>query len=549
MASDAVGSESEAGVWAHAARIAQAQGGLLTRTEEAAVRAAELRQQWRIGAGAGDLRAACLLAESYLSGGSLPGVPESGKLPRDAALAASWFRRAADAGDAEGAFRLGVMLVQGIGAERADAAEGKRWLVKAGELGHRDAQYALGEMHAAGADGVEADVGEAFRWFRRAAEDGDVDALCAVGDSYSSGAGVAEDVEEAMRWYRRAAEGGLARAQNNMGFAYQKGFGVPQDDAEAVRWFRRAAQQGDPRAQHNLGWMHYEGHGVVQDSFEGIRWLRSAAEAGYPAAQVCLGDIYKVGHDVDRDTLEASRWYRQAAMQGLPEGMFALGVVYVTGEGAPRDLDNAEKWLRRAADAGCAPAAESLAELEAARARACVADGPGGEADGGMDAFRSSWKEFSMRDGTPSSSPRTTPRASPASSPVGSPGRGALPPPVDHAPPGGPEERCAYCGKRGGPSGAKLKMCIGCRTARYCGRSCQEAHWARPGGHAAACGELARVLAAQGGAGDEGTPGLQHLHPAQVAGLGALVRPAPLSGQPPSAGKKPRRHLAIPPAP
>jgi len=472
------------GVWADAARLTQGEGGLLTPTEEAAVRAAQQRAGWRARADAGDPAAACLLAESYLSGGRLPGVPESGRLPRDAAAAVSWFRKAAEAGSAEGAFRLGLMTVQGVGVERADTAEGRRWLERAGEGGHRDAQYAMGEMLGAGMDGVEADLVEALRWFRAAADAGDVDAMSAVGDSYSSGRGVKEDIGEAMKWYRRAAEGGLAKAQNNMGFAHQKGLGVPQSDVEAVRWFRRAAQQGDLRAAHNLGWMHYEGHGVGQDIHKGIQWLRSAAEAGYPPAQVCLGDIYKVGHDVDRDTLEASRLYRQAAMQGLPEGMFALGVVYVTGEGVPRDLLSAEKWLARAADAGCSSAVDCLAELRAAKAKA-----EGGDDD--VDALRTSWK-------TPPSSPRG----------IGSPDRGGLPPPAEHAPPGGPEERCAHCGKRGGPTGAKLKVCVACRIARYCGRICQEAHWQHPDGHATTC-----------------------------------------AGKLQATGKKPRRHLAIPPMP
>ena len=41
-------------------------------------------------------------------------------------------------------------------------------------------------------------------------------------------------------------------------------------------------------------------------------------------------------------------------------------------------------------------------------------------------------------------------------------------------------EVCSYCnagyGGRPSPPG-KLKVCEGCRNARYCGRQCQKAHW------------------------------------------------------------------------
>ena len=77
----------------------------------------------------------------------------------------------------------------------------------AAERGDVDAQYNLGVMYAAG-EGVPQDDVEAVRWYRLAAEQGDVDAHLALGLVYAAGEGVPQDDVEAVRWYRLAAEQG-----------------------------------------------------------------------------------------------------------------------------------------------------------------------------------------------------------------------------------------------------------------------------------------------------------------------------------------------------
>ena len=86
---------------------------------------------------------------------------------------------------------------------------------QAAERGDADAQFTLGLLYSEGW-GVSRDDAAAVGWFRRAAEQGHADAQYLLGGSYALGQGVAQDDAEAARWLRRAAEQGNAEAQTEL---------------------------------------------------------------------------------------------------------------------------------------------------------------------------------------------------------------------------------------------------------------------------------------------------------------------------------------------
>ena len=124
-------------------------------------------------------------------------------------------------------------------------------LLLAADQGDADAQYNLGLMYYNG-DGVTQDDAEALKWYRLAADQGDATAQSNLGSMYANGDGVTQDDAEALKWYRKAADQGNAWAQYSLGSMYQNGLGVTQDYAEALKWYRLAADQGDAVAQ---GWI------------------------------------------------------------------------------------------------------------------------------------------------------------------------------------------------------------------------------------------------------------------------------------------------------
>ena len=107
--------------------------------------------------------------------------------------------------------------------------EAVQWYRKAAEQGDADAQYKLGLCYQDGR-GVGKDEGEAEKWQDKARE---------IWRKNAEDAPVVSDAEDAETSF-------------NLGMNYYRGEGVPQDYIEAIKWFRKAADQGFAEAQYNL---------------------------------------------------------------------------------------------------------------------------------------------------------------------------------------------------------------------------------------------------------------------------------------------------------
>jgi|GEM_PF-6705750 len=83
---------------------------------------------------------------------------------------------------------------------------------KAAEQGDADAQYRLGLLYYNGA-GVAKDTTQAISWLRKSAEQGNADAETTLGWMYEHGDGVAKDTKQAARWYFKAIQHGSYMAQ------------------------------------------------------------------------------------------------------------------------------------------------------------------------------------------------------------------------------------------------------------------------------------------------------------------------------------------------
>jgi TPR repeat protein len=230
--------------------------------------------------------------------------------------------------------------------------------IKAAEQGDADAQFNLGVMYDKG-QGVAQDYSQAADWYRKAAEQGNANAQYNLGVMYLNGQGAPQDDSQAANWFRKAAEQGSANSQYNLGYMYRNGQGVPQDDSQAVNWYRKAAEQGNAMAQHNLGSMYRNGQGVPQDDSQAANWYRKAAEQGSANSQYRLGYMYRNGQGVPQDDSQAANWYRKAAEQGSANAQFELGVMY----SVQQDYSQAANWFRKAAEQGHSEALFKLAKI------------------------------------------------------------------------------------------------------------------------------------------------------------------------------------------
>lgn len=206
-------------------------------------------------------------------------------------------------------FQAGVAL-----AEQGRFASAIHEWRNAAEQGDAESQFALGLAYERG-QGVAQNVEEAFKWHRLAAEGGLQEAQLRLAQLYMAGV-LQGGTQEALRWYERAANAGEPTAQFMLGLLYLEGNGVEQSATQAAQWFQQAANQGHSGAQNNLGGMHERGLGVEQDFARAFEYYELAAKQGDAMAQNNLGAMYAHGRGVESNHAWAVFWFAMAASNG-----------------------------------------------------------------------------------------------------------------------------------------------------------------------------------------------------------------------------------------
>jgi TPR repeat protein len=243
-------------------------------------------------------------------------------------------------------------------------------LKTAAEKGDADAQFLLGVQYQAG-DGVKRDAGEAGKWLRRAAETGHAEAQAALGELYLDGQIEPVDEQEVLRWLQAAAAQGNAMAQARLGPLLAKGGkrGPAAATPVAGEWVKppapgkdaHAAVAPSPAATSRVA------AGASQtgdeDPGETVRWSLILSGLRGPEALMVRGYLLENGLAMNRDTALAAAYYRKAAEGGLALAQYRVAMMYAEGRGAPQNPVEACAWLELAAAQGQAEAAAKLAQL------------------------------------------------------------------------------------------------------------------------------------------------------------------------------------------
>jgi len=191
--------------------------------------------------------------------------------------ATSWLSNTQpDPSDPAGQFKLGKMYDKGEGVPR-DQALALSWYRKAAEQGYPAAQLLLGIIYDQ-AIGVPQDYSLALLWYRKAAEQGYAKAQYNLAAMFDAGLGTPQDYQLAADWYLKAAEQGFAKAQYNLGSMYFSGEGVHKSNVKAWMWLQLAAEQG-----------------LQQEVKQRLEMENSLSEAEIKKAKKMLKD-WKAGH-------------------------------------------------------------------------------------------------------------------------------------------------------------------------------------------------------------------------------------------------------------
>jgi TPR repeat protein len=170
----------------------------------------------------------------------------------DEVLAEDWMRRSAEAGYAPALLTVASRL-DSVDSRPEDVKTAVALLTRAADAGESEGRYLLGRLLLEGRAraGVLQDRATALGHMRRAAECGHVEAQLELGKALSFESLRSEDEVEAARWFRAAAALGNPEANYLLARLYAAGTGVGKDEAEAVRLLRVSLSQ-IPRARAEL---------------------------------------------------------------------------------------------------------------------------------------------------------------------------------------------------------------------------------------------------------------------------------------------------------
>ena len=125
---------------------------------------------------------------------------------------------------------------------RASYGEAMRWYLQAAEAGNAQAQFLLGLKYETGTD-VTRNPGKAADWFEKAARQGILEAQFKLAALLERGKGRAADPDGAARWYERAARKGYAPAQYNLAVMRLNAASNDNERIDGLVWLMKACDQ------------------------------------------------------------------------------------------------------------------------------------------------------------------------------------------------------------------------------------------------------------------------------------------------------------------
>lgn len=241
-----------------------------------------------------------LLAVIYLHG--------DGGHNRNEALAATWFEKAAQQGNAYAAQMLGDFYAEGRGVER-NLKLAADWREKSARRGNTRAQMKLGKMYLDG-EGVNKDTGQAEYWLNRAAVEGNSEAQFLLGKLYHS----RNNKKMAGNWLAKSAAQGYEDAIRFLHFMENIGFQIEESLYQRPADLHKLAADGDSEAQYQLAIRFENGiYGEKQDHEKALQWFKQAAQGGHLMAMKSLAHIYEKGQDGVQVNPELAAYWRDKA--------------------------------------------------------------------------------------------------------------------------------------------------------------------------------------------------------------------------------------------
>jgi uncharacterized protein len=153
--------------------------------------------------------------------------------------------KAADMGQPESQYNLGLCYQQGVEVEKNDSIA-NYWLIKSAEQGSVNAQFKIAYSYAVGR-GCKKDMERAFYWSLKCAEQNDPECMWNVLSCYGGGTGTQQSNDSMVSWIVKLGSlpdlenlqmsGYITNARINLATMYRDGVNVQRDFQTSYMWF------------------------------------------------------------------------------------------------------------------------------------------------------------------------------------------------------------------------------------------------------------------------------------------------------------------------
>ncbi|KAI8887739.1 HCP-like protein [Backusella circina FSU 941] len=208
---------------------------------------------------------------------------------KDTRYAMQFYRKAANASEPSGMYKLAMILLHGLLGQQRNPKEAVSWLTRAATMAdtqHPQSVHELAKLYE---------------------------------QQSSSVPSLIPDLDYARELYSQAAQLGFAPSQYKLGLAYENGeLNCPIDPKRSIAWYSRAAEQNDPHAELALSGWYLTGVDLVlaPNDREAYLWASKAAERGMAKAEYAVGYYLEMGIGVPKSLEDAFVWYQRAAGHG-----------------------------------------------------------------------------------------------------------------------------------------------------------------------------------------------------------------------------------------
>ena len=218
-----------------------------------------------------------------------------------------------------------------------DAAQAAHWYERAAQAGDPNAQNEIGYMYQAGI-GVPLSMDRATHWFQLAAASGSPQGSLNLGVAYLAGRGVPQNGAMAVTFITEAFHRGSGIAATYLGDMNYFGISVPQDKAAAEKWYESGLKLHDTLAAYRLGSLYSVAQDHVHDLRKAVGLLRISADGGCVLAMHSLGYLLVNYPNLAKSPQEAQPLLEEAANDGNWRSSVMLGILARNGVGTQADL-------------------------------------------------------------------------------------------------------------------------------------------------------------------------------------------------------------------